>query len=63
MRDLTDVPRGDAGWAADNPVRAAEQFAAAHSDFVLEQPAWPFCESELTDNITYWPSAWLRRRA
>ena len=61
MRDLTDVPRGEAGWDTDNPANAAEDFARAHSEFVLEQPLWPFRESELVDNITYWPSAWLRR--
>jgi len=61
MRDLVDVPRGQAGWDSDNPAKAAEHFAAAHPEFRLEQPAWPFRESQLTENITYWPNAWLRR--
>ena len=34
----------------------------SNDKFVLEQPAWPFNESELTDNVTHWPDAWLRRR-
>lgn len=61
MRDLADVPRGEAAWRHDHPAAAAEEFAAAHSDFVIEQPAWPFNESELEHNITHWPSAYLRR--
>lgn len=62
MKDLHDVPRGQADWAWDNPTSAALEFAAAHPEFVLEQPAWLFNESQLRDNITYWPQAWLRRR-
>ncbi len=61
MRDLTDAPRGAAGWRRDNPADAARDFAAAHPEFVLEQPAWPFNQSTLNANITHWPDAWLRR--
>jgi cephalosporin hydroxylase len=61
MRDLDQVPRGQPEWARDNPATAAAEFAQAHPEFVLEQPAWPFNESDLTDNITHWPDAWLRR--
>lgn len=62
MRDLHDVPRGNPEWTWDHPAAAAEEFAAAHSEFVLEQPKWPFNESTLSKNITHWPSAWLRRK-
>lgn len=61
MRDLYDVPRGRPEWISDNPVAAAQEFASRHPEFVLEQPAWGFNESELTENITHWPCAWLRR--
>ena len=61
MRDLYDVPRGRPEWASDNPAAAAADFARRHPEFVLEQPAWPFNESELSENITHWPGAWLRR--
>jgi cephalosporin hydroxylase len=63
MRDLVDVPRGDAAWADDNPCVAATAFAAAHPEFALEPPPWPFNESPLTRGVTHWPGAWLRRRA
>jgi cephalosporin hydroxylase len=62
MRDLHDVPRGRPEWRDDNPSSAAEAFAVAHPEFDLGQPPWPFSESDLRENVTHWPSAWLRRR-
>ncbi|MGV1099881.1 cephalosporin hydroxylase family protein [Thiovibrio sp. JS02] len=62
MFDLFDVPRGAAEWKWDNPAEAAVEFQAKHSDFVLEQPPWLFNESELSENITHWPKAWLRKQ-
>lgn len=61
MHDLADVPRGKAEWAADNPTWAARDFAANHPEFLIEQPAWLFNESELKQNISHWPGAWLKR--
>lgn len=61
MEFLDDVPRGAPHWQHDNPAAAAREFAATHPNFMLEQPVWPFNESELNKNITHWPSAWLRR--
>ncbi len=61
MSDLSDVPRGQSHWTTDNPTQAARDFASNHSEFVIEQPAWPFNESGLNTNITHWPGAWLRR--
>lgn len=61
MKDLYDVPRGVPEWEWDHPTAAAAEFAEQHPEFILEQPAWPFNESDLTNNITHWPGAWLRR--
>lgn len=61
MKDLADVPRGRPEWTWDHPTAAAAEFAASHAEFVLEQPAWPFNESELRANVTHWPGAYLRR--
>ncbi len=61
MQDLADVPRGTPGWVTDNPTCAARDFAAQHPEFKIEQPRWPFNESELDQNITHWPGAWLQR--
>lgn len=61
MEFLDDVPRGTPDWKTDNPSAAAREFASRHPEFVLEQPSWPFNESDLRENVTHWPSAWLRR--
>lgn len=63
MQSVHDVPRGNPGWRDDHPSAAASDFAAAHPEFVIEQPTWPFNESPLTQNVTHWPGAWLRRAA
>jgi len=62
MQDLADVPRGNPAWREDNPAVAAIEFAHRHPEFTLEQPPWPFNESQLDANITHWPSGWLRKR-
>ena len=61
MRELADVPGGQPEWVSDNPASAANEFAARHPEFRQQQPAWLFREGELTENITYWPGAWLER--
>lgn len=63
MRDVYNVPRGNPSWKEDHPANAVQDFAAEHPEFVLEQPQWPFNESPLNENVTHWPSAWLRRAA
>ncbi len=61
MHDLADVPRGASNWTTDNPTRAASDFCVQRPEFVVVQPEWPFSESALSQNITHWPGAWLRR--
>jgi cephalosporin hydroxylase len=61
MKDLHDAPRGRPEWTWDHPTAAAAEFARTHPEFVLEQPLWPFNESGLTQNLTHWPGAYLRR--
>lgn len=63
MRDVFDTPRGQPEWKADNPCAANAEFLLAHPEFVEEQPAWSFNESELDQPITGWPSAYLKRIA
>jgi cephalosporin hydroxylase len=62
MKDLYDVPRGSPDWEWNNPTAAAAEFAQQHPDFELAQPKRPFGESDLTENITHWPGAWLRKK-
>jgi cephalosporin hydroxylase len=62
MKDVYDVPRGNPEWQFNHPTAAAAEFAARHPEFVLAQPSWVFNESELTENLTHWPGAWLQRQ-
>jgi len=62
MQDLSGVPRGKPEWKWDHPAAAATEFVRLHPEFCIEQPSWLFNESNLTENVTYWPSAWLRRK-
>ncbi|RTE07915.1 cephalosporin hydroxylase family protein [Paenibacillus whitsoniae] len=61
MKDLYDTPRGEGDWKQDNPVSAVEEFLEKYPQYQLSQPSWPFNESELTENITHWPSSWLKK--
>ena len=61
MRLVADTPRGEPAWESDNPIAAVEDFVADHPEFQLEQPPWPFNESELRANVTHWPQGYLRR--
>jgi cephalosporin hydroxylase len=62
MKDLYDVPRGKSDWTWNNPVTAAAEFVQKHAEFVLEEPIWPFNESDLHTTVTYCFGGWLRRR-
>jgi cephalosporin hydroxylase len=61
MKDLWDVPRAQPEWNFDNPFEAANDFAARHPEFLQEQPPWLSHDSPLTENVTYWPGAWLKK--
>jgi cephalosporin hydroxylase len=63
MQEVSDTPRGKPEWTRDNPQQAARDFVAANKNFVIEQPAWPFNESDLQRSITHWPGAWIRKVA
>lgn len=58
---VADTPRGCPAWSKDNPIPAVEEFVRKNQQFVLEQPPWPFNESDLRQNITHWPRGYLRR--
>ena len=61
MRYLYDVPRGNSEWKEDNPLSAILEFVDKNHEFVIEEPEWAFNESELTEAITHWPCAYLKR--
>ena len=61
MGHVVGAPRTQPGWSWDNPEAAAQDFVAAHAEFVIEEPAFPFNEGTTADRVTYWPSGFIRR--
>lgn len=63
MQDLAGAPRSQPDWQWNNPRAAAEEFAARHPDFEIEEPPFLFNEGTIDQRVTYWPSAYLKRTA
>jgi cephalosporin hydroxylase len=61
MKDLVGAPRTKPDWDTNNPQSAVADFLTERNDFVLEEPQFPFNEGAITDRVTYWPNAFLRR--
>lgn len=63
MQDVVGAQRTASDWATNNPQSAVKDFLADRPDFVLEEPSFPFNEGSITQRVTYWPNAYLRRIA
>jgi len=63
MAALAGRPGTKPEWTWDNPSEAAREFAARDPRFRLEEPMFPFNEGSITERVTHWPSAYLRRVA
>ena len=61
METLAGAPRSNNDWSWNNPKAAAEEFVKNHDNFIIEEPKFPFNEGVITERVTYWPSAFLRR--
>ena len=61
MESLVGAPRSSEDWAWNNPKAAAEEFVRNHDNFIIEEPEFRFNEGLITERVTYWPSAFLRR--
>ena len=61
MQDVVGAPRTRLEWVTDNPQSSVKDFLSERDDFVLEEPVFPFNEGEITERVTYWPNAFLRR--
>ncbi len=61
MESLAGVPRSSEDWAWNNPKAAAEEFVRNRDNFIIEEPEFRFNEGLVTERVTYWPSAFLRR--
>lgn len=61
MSWLGSAPRTGPDWSWNNPREAVRAFAATHPNFTLEEPLPPFNEGAVTDRVSYWPDAFLKR--
>lgn len=61
MEEVVGAPRTQPDWTWNNPRQAALEFVASHREFEIEEPAFLFNESHITERVTYWPSAFLKR--
>jgi cephalosporin hydroxylase len=61
MGNVTGAPRSEDDWGWNNPTEAAKEFTASHDEFVIEEPTFPFNEGVVTERVTYWPSAYIKR--
>jgi hypothetical protein len=63
MEQVVGAPRTQPDWIWNNPRLAAREFVDSTPGFVIEEPAFAFNESGITDRVTYWPSAFIKRLA
>ena len=61
MEMVKGLDRTGDDWEWNNPKAAAIEFAEQNSNFIIEEPQFPFNESIITDRITYWPSCYVKR--
>jgi len=61
MKDFAGAPRSEKDWNWNNPQTAIFEFLERNESFILDQPKFPFNEGSVTEPITYWPNAYLKR--
>ena len=61
MEQLAGAPRSQEDWTWNNPRQAALEFVANNPDFAIEEPRFAFNEGNVTERVTYWPSAFIKR--
>ena len=63
MAQVKGGPRTNDDWDWNNPQRAVHDFVAEDKRFIVEEPAFPFNEGVVTERVTYWPDAFVKRIA
>lgn len=61
MEHVAGAPRTQPDWVWNNPRQAALQFVNSNPEFTIEEPTFLFNESHITERVTYWPSAFVKR--
>jgi cephalosporin hydroxylase len=60
MGEVVGAPRTQPDWGWNNPRQAALEFVDENPGFRIEEPAFPFNEGNITQRVTYWPSAFIK---
>lgn len=63
QKDLVGAPRSQPDWAENNPAAAAKDFVEQNPDYEICEPGPRFNEGKITKFVTYWPDAYIRRKA
>lgn len=61
MEEVVGAPRTQPDWTWNNPRQAVLEFVAKNPDFGIEEPGFRFNEGNVTQRVSYWPSAFVRR--
>jgi cephalosporin hydroxylase len=61
MQEIVGAPRTEPDWLWNNPRQAAVDFVAENHCFQLDEPEFAFNEGTVSERVTYWPSAFIRR--
>jgi cephalosporin hydroxylase len=61
MEQIVGAPRTQPDWSWNNPKQAALEFVKQNDEFIIEEPAFLFNEGQITERITYWPSAFIKK--
>jgi cephalosporin hydroxylase len=61
MEKVAGGPRTTPEWRHDNPRQAVLEWVTRNPTFVLEEPRFAFNEGLVTERVTYWPDAFLKR--
>lgn len=61
MEQVAGAPRTRADWSWNNPRQAAIEFAQANPRFSIVEPPFAFNEGQVTERVTYWPQAFIKR--
>lgn len=61
MQDVAGRPGAKPEWTWDNPQEAARLFVKSNPGWQLADPPLLFNEGAITERVTYWPGAYLRR--
>ena len=62
MQQVAGAPRTEEDWIWNNPISAINEFISRHPAFECVEPTRPFNEGKITERVTYWPKAFLRKK-